>query len=121
MQRGISIPVFSPLISSPRLAGERPSVRLKLPSIAWAVALIAVGIGPASVIAEANSHHEHHAAQRLRHPRDRRRQKVPQQGRTDLLALHREYQAYLEQRSPRRVGRPGSNRVTFWRRSPQGT
>ena len=48
MQRSISISASIPLISNrpasrPRVAS---GVRLKLPSIAWAATLIAVGLGP---------------------------------------------------------------------------
>ena len=92
MQRGISIPVFSPSIS------PRPgrAVRLKLPSIAWAVALIAVGIGPASVIAEAPTTNItlHNASGILGIGAGKKSHSKAGQ---HLLALHREYQAYLEQ------------------------
>jgi hypothetical protein len=54
MQRSISISASIPLISNrpakpPRVA---PGVRLKVGSIAWAAVLIALGVGPTSVMAE---------------------------------------------------------------------
>ncbi|MBA2591533.1 MAG: hypothetical protein M3495_07425 [Pseudomonadota bacterium] len=54
MQRSISISASIPLISkSPRLAASRsPGVRIKVASIVWAAAVIALGVGPTSVMAE---------------------------------------------------------------------
>ena len=93
MQRGISIRVFIPSIS------PRPgrAVRLKLPSIAWALALVAVGLGPASVIAEGETPTTtitlHNASGILGiGPGEKARIKAGHR----LLALHEEYQAYLQ-------------------------
>ncbi|MGH8578061.1 MAG: hypothetical protein ACREXJ_14370, partial [Gammaproteobacteria bacterium] len=95
MQRSISIPVFSPSLS-PRPGGR--AVRLKLPGIARAVALIAVGVGPASVIAEGETPTTnitlHNASGILKIGAG---EKAPSKAGQDLLSLHREYQAYLQQ------------------------
>ena len=118
MQRGSSIPVFSPSIA------PRPgrAVRLKLPIIAWALALIAVGVGPSSVIAEGETPTTNIT---LRNASGvlgiGAGEKVRSNAGHDLLALHREYQAYLQQADARRVGRPGFDRVILWRRPPRGT
>ena len=98
------------------------AVRLKLPSIAWAVALIAVGVGPASVIAEDETPTTnitlHNASGVFGIGAGEKARSKAGQG---LLALHREYQAYLSRRTPRHGGRPGSDRVILWRRPPRGT
>ena len=110
MQRGISIPVFSPSIS------PRPgrAVRLKLPSIAWAVALIAVGIGPASVIAEDETPTTnitlHNASGILGIGAGEKAQSKAGQR---LLALHREYQAYLQQADAQARGPSGFRSRNF--------
>jgi len=94
MQRSISIPGFVPSMS----ARPGPGVRLKLASIAWAAALIAVGLGPASVSAEGEPPTTtitlHNASGVLGIGSG---EKARSKAGNDLLALHREYQAYLQQ------------------------
>ncbi|MDQ3774718.1 MAG: hypothetical protein M3461_10335 [Pseudomonadota bacterium] len=109
MQRSISISASIPPISirpasPPRVA---PGVRLKVARIVWAAALIALGLGPTSVMAEdkptvlrrsptnglwtgaGTEVHAHSKATR------------------DLVALHGEYQTYLEQPQAKARGASG--------------
>jgi subtilisin family serine protease len=105
MQRSICIPVFPPSISPRRGRG----VRLKLPNIAWAAALIAVGVGPASVIAEnerpttTTTLHNASGAFGIGTGGKKARSKA---GR-GLSALHNEYQAYLQQAAAQARGPSG--------------
>ena len=125
MQRSISISASIPLISNrpasrPRVA---PGVRLKLPSIAWTAALIALGLGPASAIAEGETPTMaitlHNASEVLGIGTAR---KGPQQGRTrPARRFTANIRRISSRRTPRRVGRPGSDRVIQWRRPPRGT
>ena len=110
MQRSISIPVFFPSIA------PRPgrAVRLKLPRIAWAAALIAVGLGPASVIAEGEPPTTtttlHSASGILGIGAG---EKAHSKAGHDLLALHREYQAYLQQADAQARGPSGFRSRNF--------
>jgi hypothetical protein len=117
MQCSISIPVFSPSIA------PRPgrAARLKLPSIAWALPLIAVGLGPASVMAEGETPTTnltlHNASGILGSGAG---EKAHSKAGHDLRSTAN-IRRISSRRTPRRVGRPGSDRVIFWRRPPQGT
>jgi hypothetical protein len=110
MQRSISIPVFSPSIA------PRPgrAARLKLPSIAWALPLIAVGLGPASVMAEGETTTTnltlHNASGILGIGAG---EKAHNKAAHDLLALHREYQAYLQQADAEARGPSGFRSRNF--------
>jgi len=110
MQRSISIPASIPLISNcpasrPRVA---PGVRLKLPSIAGAAALIAVGLGPASVIAEGETPTTaitlHNASEVLGFGAA---EKVHSKAGRGLLGLYGEYQAHLQQADAQARGPSG--------------
>jgi hypothetical protein len=118
MQRTISIPAFSQSIAP----HPGRAVRLKLPSIAWAFALIAVGLGPGSLIAEGQTPTTtitlHNASDVFGIGTGEKARSKAGQG---LLALYREYQAYLQQADAQARGRRGFDRVISWRRPPRGT
>ena len=83
---------------SVHLRAPRRGVRLKLPSIAWAAMLIAMGLGPGSVIAEGETPTTTitlHNAPRSSGSAQAKRP-TARQGAT-CSALHGEYQAYLRQ------------------------
>ncbi|MBA2593997.1 MAG: hypothetical protein M3495_04135 [Pseudomonadota bacterium] len=110
MQRSISIPVFS-LSIAPR---PGRAVRLKLPSIAWALALIAVGLGPASMIAEGETPTTnitlHNASGVLGIGAD---EKAHSKAGGNLRALYREYQVYLQQADAQARGPSGFRSRNF--------
>jgi len=107
MQRSISIRVFIPSIS------PRPgrAVRLKLPSIA--LALVAVGLGPASVMAEGETPTTnitlHNASGVFGGAGEKARSKAGQ----GLPALHSEYQAYLQRADAQARGPSGFRSRNF--------
>ena len=110
MRYSISSPVFFPSMSA------RPArvVGVKLTSVAWAAALIAVGLGPASVIAEGETPTAnitlHNASGILGIGAGKKgRSKAGQ----DLRALHREYQAYLQRADAQARGPSGFRSRNF--------
>jgi subtilisin family serine protease len=111
VQRSISIPVFSPSSIAPH---PGRAVRLKLPSIAWALALIAVGLGPASVIAEDETPTAtitpHNASGIFGIDTG---EKVRSKAGHGLRALYREYQAYLKQADAQARGPSGFRSRNF--------
>ncbi len=112
MQRSISIPASIPLISirpvsPPRVA---PGVRLKVARIAWAAALVALGLGPASVMAEDGPVS---AMTVLRGGTNGlwtgagTKVRAHSKAGADLIALHGEYQTYLQQAQSKARGASG--------------
>ena len=110
MRRSISIPFLFPPIPARSGLG----VRLKLPSIAWAAALIAVGLAPASVIAEGETPTTaitlHNASEVFGIGTG---EKVRSRAGQGLLALYREYQAYLQQANAQARGPSGFRSRNF--------
>jgi hypothetical protein len=87
------------------------AVRLKLPGIAWALALIAVGLGPASVLAEGETPTTNitlHNASGIGAG-----EKADSKAGHDLLELHGEYQAYLQQADAQARGPSGFRSPNF--------
>jgi len=110
MQRSISIPFLFPSI--PARSGR--GVRLKLTSIAWTAAFIALGLGPTSVIAEGETPTTtitlHNAYDVLGIGTG---EKVRSRAGQGLLALYREYQAYLQQADAQARGPSGFRSRNF--------
>ena len=99
----------------------RRAVRLKLPSIAWALALIAVGLGPASVIAEDETPTTnitlHNASGVFGIDTGGKARAKAGRG---LSALHSEYQAYLQQANAQARGPSGFRSRNFMARIAEG-
>ena len=115
MRHSFATRIFSPSMSA------RPArvVGVKLPSIAWALALLAVGLGPASVIAEGETPTTTitlHNASGVFGTGEKVRSKPDAASRRSTANIRR----ISSRRMPRHVGRPGSDRVILWRRPPRG-
>ena len=122
MQRSISISASIPLISDrpASLPRNAPGVRLKVANIAWALALIVLGLGPTPVMADDEPYR---AVQSYERSLDRRRHKGPwpQQTTPDSIAPHGEYQTYLQQAQGKARGASGFRSANVFARIAAGT
>ena len=108
MQRSISISASIPLISDrpASLPRNAPGVRLKVANIAWALALIVLGLGPTPVMADDEPTVLCSPTNGLWTGAGT---KVHGHSKTtpDLIALHGEYQTYLQQAQGKARGASG--------------
>ena len=122
MQRSISISALIPLFQRPASPPRVSPVRLKVASIAWAAALIAVGLGPARRRRTTANRPPSSRCEALPALAIGASTKVaPLAKPARSLALHGEYQTYLETSDAHARGPSGFTSRNPWRGSPKGT